>query len=178
MLSLELLPRRVPKHKRDAAANRNDLFAGANKNNKPLSSSNNSRPPATSRLKAPSPAAVPASSKGYAGRKEKTMANNLSGEAKAAKLQHVQDFRDNANKCMRKSYLSKPDPVAASTYFKRAADAYQQCGEDRVFDYIPSQCWLRIQDSGEEFSYTIAAHSYLLVDLFVHAFKRINVTTS
>jgi len=33
---------------------------------------------------------------------------------------------------MQKGIFSKPDPLAASTYYKRAADAYQQCGENRL----------------------------------------------
>ena len=28
--------------------------------------------------------------------------------------------------------FSKPDPISASNYYKRAADAYKQCGENRL----------------------------------------------
>jgi hypothetical protein len=56
----------------------------------------------------------------------------LSGDAKNAKMKQAQDYLDKAQKCMQKSLFSSPDPVAASTFYKRAADAYQQCGELRL----------------------------------------------
>jgi hypothetical protein len=61
--------------------------------------------------------------------KNKPGGSNLSDEARQAKLQQAQEYRDKANKCMQKGFFTKPDPVAASTFYKRAADAYQQLGE-------------------------------------------------
>lgn len=46
-------------------------------------------------------------------------------------MKEAEDYRDKAKKAMQKGLFSKADPLAASTYFKRAADAYQQCGEHR-----------------------------------------------
>jgi hypothetical protein len=56
----------------------------------------------------------------------------LQGEAKVEKMKQAQDYLNKAQKCMQKSIFSSPDPVAASTFYKRAADAYQQCGEERL----------------------------------------------
>ena len=33
---------------------------------------------------------------------------------------------------MTRGVFSKPDPISASNYYKRAADAYKQCGENRL----------------------------------------------
>ena len=33
---------------------------------------------------------------------------------------------------MTRGIFSKPDPISASNYYKRAADAYKQCGENRL----------------------------------------------
>jgi hypothetical protein len=56
----------------------------------------------------------------------------LTGAAKDAKMKEAEDYRDKAKKAMQKGLFSKADPLAASTYYKRAADAYQQCGENRL----------------------------------------------
>jgi len=47
-------------------------------------------------------------------------------------MKEADDYLAKANKCMQKGLFSSPDPVAASTYYKRAADAYQQCAEQRL----------------------------------------------
>uniref|UniRef100_A0A7S3L0V5 Gamma-soluble NSF attachment protein n=2 Tax=Amphora coffeiformis TaxID=265554 RepID=A0A7S3L0V5_9STRA len=66
-------------------------------------------------------------------RKNKPQKPSLMGEARVAKLKQAEEFRDKANACMKTGLFSKADPVAASTYYKRAADAYQQAGkEDRL----------------------------------------------
>jgi len=56
----------------------------------------------------------------------------MSSEARAAKLKEAEEYKEKANKCMEKSFFGRPEPVAASTYFKRAADAYQACQELRM----------------------------------------------
>jgi hypothetical protein len=47
-------------------------------------------------------------------------------------MKEAEDYRDKAKKSMQKGIFAKQDPLAASTYYKRAADAYQQCGENRL----------------------------------------------
>jgi tetratricopeptide (TPR) repeat protein len=72
----------------------------------------------------------------------------LQGDARATKLTMAQDFRDKANKCMQTSFFTKPDPVAASTYYKRAADAYQQVGDEdrmeRLYRLESAKCNMQI----------------------------------
>ena len=41
-------------------------------------------------------------------------------------------YRLKAKKAMTRGIFSKPDPISASNYYKRAADAYKQCGENRL----------------------------------------------
>jgi hypothetical protein len=108
-------------------SDREDLFGGAaqTSSGRPSSSSSSSSRPAPS---------VP-SSKGYqysSSKKKSPISIGLSGEAKEAKIKEAEDYRDKAKKAMQKGLFSKPDPLAASTYYKRAADAYQQCGENRL----------------------------------------------
>lgn len=126
-------------YKASASANRDALFGGAagssgakKKKSKPAaktaSTSANSGPTADH-------ARVPAS-KGYVyGGKNKTSSKikvGLSGEAKAKKIKEAEEYRDKAKKAMQKGLFSRPDPLVSSTYYKRAADAYQQCGEARL----------------------------------------------
>lgn len=60
------------------------------------------------------------------------MSIGLTGDAKDAKLMEAEDYREKAKKAMQSGIFSRPDPLAASTYYKRAADAYQQCNEFRL----------------------------------------------
>jgi hypothetical protein len=55
----------------------------------------------------------------------------LDGEAKSVALKEAGEFQKKAKQCMQKSLFSSPDPLSASTYYKRAADNYQKCGEYR-----------------------------------------------
>lgn len=121
---------KIMSYKSNAAANRDSLFGGASGSK---SKNQGSGKTGTS----PSPAAPTpvSSSKGYsygAGQKKNPVKIGLSGDAKAAKLKEAEDYRDKAKKAMQKGLFSKPDPLAASTYYKRAADAYQLCGESRL----------------------------------------------
>lgn len=133
-----------PKHKTNAAANRSNLFGDAGGGG-----GSSSRPPA--------PAAAPppvATSKGYSygGLKEKRDQNKkkaslLSGEARAAKIKEAEEYRDKAKKCMQTGLLKKPDPVMASTFYKRAADAYQLAGEERLerlFRISSADCQMKV----------------------------------
>ena len=104
------------------AANRDALFGGASGRSKPT----NSRPKSAA-------AAPPPVTRTVVNKKGKPRKPALKGEAREAKLKQAEEYRDKANKCMQNSFFSKPDPVAASTYYKRAAEAYQQAGdEDRL----------------------------------------------
>ncbi|KAL7468497.1 hypothetical protein ACHAXS_008721 [Conticribra weissflogii] len=56
----------------------------------------------------------------------------LTGQAKLDKMAVAEDFRLKAKKAMTRGIFSRPDPLAAGNYYKRAADAYKQCGENRL----------------------------------------------
>jgi hypothetical protein len=77
---------------------------------------------------------APSTSKGYkySSSKKPSMSIGLTGDAKDAKLMEAEDYREKAKKAMQKGIFSRPDPLAASTYYKRAADGYQQCNEFRL----------------------------------------------
>lgn len=152
-----------PKHKREAAANRDALFgppssstgktpAGSRKpassstgssRNRPAttssaqsSTSSASAPSSTTRSSAPPPPAAAPTSQGYSyqqSSKPSILSTSvLSGAAKVSKMQEAEDYRKQATKAMQSGLFTKPDPIAAATYYKRAADAYQQCGENRL----------------------------------------------
>jgi hypothetical protein len=139
-------------YKQNASANRDTLFGSAGGDSKKKKSSKkkkddredliggvaSKKSSSTSTSKSASSISRPAptlpSSKGYqysSSKKKSAISIGLSGEAKAAKIKEAEDYRDKAKKAMQKGLFSKPDPLAASTYYKRAADAYQQCGENR-----------------------------------------------
>ena len=131
-----------PRHKKNAAANRNALFGDAG------GGGGGSAP-------APAPKATAASSStgySYGGLKEKRDKNKkkasmLSGEARAAKIKEAEEYRDKAKKCMQTGLFKKPDPVMASTFYKRAADAYQLAGEERLerlFRISSADCQMKV----------------------------------
>jgi len=47
-------------------------------------------------------------------------------------MAEAEDYRLKAKKAMTRGVFSKPDPISASNFYKRAADAYKQCGENRL----------------------------------------------
>ena len=49
----------------------------------------------------------------------------MSAEARIAKRKEAEEYRDKANQCMKSGLFKSADPVAACTFFKRAADCYQ-----------------------------------------------------
>jgi hypothetical protein len=131
-------------YKKKAATNRDALFgapaaAGPSKPSSKSSPSKASRSPAPSTAAAPPPSttsAVP-NNLGYSKTDESKsnavkVRTGLQGDAKDAKMKVAKEYLAKAQKCMQKSIFSSPDPVAASTFYKRAADAYQQCGELRL----------------------------------------------
>mmetsp|Transcript_33233 Transcript_33233/g.56495 ORF Transcript_33233/g.56495 Transcript_33233/m.56495 type:complete len:540 (+) Transcript_33233:49-1668(+) len=56
----------------------------------------------------------------------------LTGQAKIAKMAEAEDYRLKAKKAMTRGIFSKPDPISAGNFYKRAADAYKACGENRL----------------------------------------------
>mmetsp|Transcript_5539 Transcript_5539/g.10825 ORF Transcript_5539/g.10825 Transcript_5539/m.10825 type:complete len:517 (-) Transcript_5539:268-1818(-) len=56
----------------------------------------------------------------------------LTGQAKISKMAEAEDYRLKAKKAMTRGIFSKPDPISAANFYKRAADAYKQCGENRL----------------------------------------------
>ena len=139
-----------PKHKASAASNRDALFGDAAKK----SSSSDSKTPSTGSAR--SSQATEASermsnARGYQPRRTaetKKARPALSGEAAAAKIKEAEDYKAKANKAMQSSFFNKPDPVAASTYYKRAADCYSQAGDytmERFCRVSSGQCNFQIQ---------------------------------
>ncbi|CAJ1966442.1 unnamed protein product [Cylindrotheca closterium] len=116
-------------YKQNAASDRDALFGNSGNSSKAKKSSK-------AKLAAHSAAAKnPKTSMGYQYRskeKKTPMKPGLVGEEKAAKLKEAKALQDKAKKCLRKGLFSKPDPLSASTYFKRAADDFQKCGEFRL----------------------------------------------
>ena len=49
-----------------------------------------------------------------------------------AKLKEAETLRDTATKAMQRGLFTRPDPITAANYYKRAADAYGLCGENRL----------------------------------------------
>lgn len=118
-------------YKQNAASNRDALFGGGGKKTKAKSSSKGSRNPTTTSVSTP----AATTSMGYkyssSAKKKSSKKPTLSGEAKTVALKEAEEYQKKAKKCMQKSLFTKPDPLAASSYYKRAADNYQRCGEYR-----------------------------------------------
>lgn len=124
-------------YKAKASANRDALFGGASGSGgtkkKPSKRSAASKATNESAASSKEKAKVPTSSGYvYGGKKSSPKQIGLSGEAKENMMKEAEDYRDKAKKAMQKGLFSKPDPLAASTYYKRAADSYQKCGESRL----------------------------------------------
>lgn len=60
------------------------------------------------------------------------MVSILSGQAKIDKMAEAEDNRLKAKQAMTRGIFSKPDPISAANFYKRAADAYKACGENRL----------------------------------------------
>mmetsp|Transcript_11275 Transcript_11275/g.16615 ORF Transcript_11275/g.16615 Transcript_11275/m.16615 type:complete len:553 (-) Transcript_11275:75-1733(-) len=136
-------------YKRNAASNRDALFGGggggssAKKSSaprlRPTPASTTSRPSSSS---SSTPSTTSSSGSGghdsvrarleekRRGRGEVT--STLSGAAKLAKMKEAEEYRIKAKKAMTRGVFSSPDPIAAGNYYRRAAEAYKQCGENRL----------------------------------------------
>ena len=123
---------------------RDALFGGA-----AASSSKSKSSSSSSRKEKPAPTPV-APSKGYVYNPPKKKGFNkptISAEAKKAKMAEAEEFCKKAKKAMQKGLFSKPDPVVSSTFYKRAADAYQACGElqlERMNRMNSAECQLQM----------------------------------
>ena len=147
-------------YRKKAANDRDALFGGLSNegggggssggrgNSKRNTSSKPTSSMASNRPTAPPPAQAPpdamARLRDMKNKKTKATRPGLQGEVRETKLKEAQEYKDKANKCMQKSFFSKPDPVAASTYYKRAADCYQQIGdlprEERLYRLESAAC--------------------------------------
>jgi len=56
----------------------------------------------------------------------------LKGKAKVTKMKEAEEYRLKAKKAMQHGLFSRPDPIIAGTYYRRAAEAYKLCGENRL----------------------------------------------
>lgn len=155
-----------PKHKTNASANRNALFGDAG-------GASNSRP--TTGGMGPAGSTAVKSSKGYTygGLKEKQEKNKkraamLSPEAKAKKMAEAEDYKKKAKKAMQSGLFKSPDPVMASTFYKRAADAYMACGEERLerlYRVSSADCQMKVRAFATAAAeYTRAAELLMLSD--------------
>ena len=134
-------------YKKNASSNRDALFGGepaaaGNKPKKASSSSSSSRPRTTTTgsSTAASGTAAPSqqqqqqsqpSSRGYNRDRSKpgTAASLLSPDARAAKLKEASEHAAKAAAAMQPGLFKRPDPLAASTYYKRAAECYKAVGD-------------------------------------------------
>mmetsp|Transcript_15327 Transcript_15327/g.35116 ORF Transcript_15327/g.35116 Transcript_15327/m.35116 type:complete len:508 (-) Transcript_15327:362-1885(-) len=148
-------------YKQNASANRDALFGsaggggsdGGKKKKKSSSKSKSKTTSSSSTTRKTSSTAEPAikapsTSRGYkySSSKKSTVSIGLSGAAKDEKMKEAEDYRDKAKKAMQKGIFSRPDPLAASTYYKRAADAFQKCNEfrlERLYRINSADCQMR-----------------------------------
>eukprot|EP00934_Nitzschia_sp_Nitz4_P002034 Nitzschia sp. Nitz4//scaffold4_size323378//144723//146150//NITZ4_000659-RA/size323378-processed-gene-0.283-mRNA-1//1//CDS//3329553396//2034//frame0 len=150
-------------YKNNASSNRDALFGSAGKSRSSKSGESKSRTTASK----PAPTNT---SKGYnyEGKRSKPTQIGLTGEAKEVKMKEAEDYKEKAKKAMQKGLFSKPDPLAASTYYKRAADAYQQCGEARLerhFRISSADCQARVSAwATAAAEYTRAAELYQVAE--------------
>jgi len=135
-------------YKQNASANRDALFGGGTKKKmkkKKKSASNQSSTVSVEKTKSKIKTTAPTSS-GYkysSSKKKSTVSVGLTGDAKNEKMKEAEDYRDKAKKAMQKGIFSRPDPLISSTYYKRAADAYQQCNElrlERIYRIQSADC--------------------------------------
>lgn len=56
----------------------------------------------------------------------------VTGTAKVTKMKEAEDYRKKAKKAMETGIFSKPDPLTAAAYYRKASELYKQCGENRL----------------------------------------------
>jgi Soluble NSF attachment protein, SNAP len=120
-------------YKQNAASNRDALFGSANgapktKGKKATTSTVVSKSdPAALPQRSPQRLPPPVVSNS-----NKTGASSISADARAAKTKEAEEYKQKANKCMESGIFKRPDPIAASTFYKRAADCYRVLQDDRL----------------------------------------------
>jgi hypothetical protein len=133
-------------YKKNANANRDALFGGAASKGPPPKS-RSTKPAATQSTAAPTVATASTASRGYQARGA-TAKPRISEEVKAAKMKEAEDYKKKASKAMERGFFTSPDPVAASTFYKRAADCYQVAQEprlERLFRVQSGECNMTVQ---------------------------------
>ena len=142
-------------YKKNAAGNRDALFGDVGGSSKGSSSSKTNKNASSSKTAATGTTSSSnvnsnnvKNSQGYRPQTTTVAATatgrpSLSGAARDAKLKEAADYRDKANKCMQTGLFKQADPLAASTYFKRAADCYHLVGDvslERLFRIESGKC--------------------------------------
>lgn len=132
----------APKHLRNNESNRDALFGsvGASKSGsktkksstRPKSSSSSRPAPAETTSRPKASEGKSSTARGYNPKARPKIGSGLTGAAKVAKLKEAEEYRDKAVKAMERGVFSRPDPIAAGNYYRRAADAYGLCGENRL----------------------------------------------
>lgn len=138
-------------YKKNASATRDALFGSASGSKGPAPKTSSSKSTvsqsAGSTCKpAAAKAAVPVS-RGYQAR-TKFAKPRISEEVKASKMKEAEEYKVKAGKAMERGFFSSPDPVAASTFYKRAADCYQLAQEprlERLFRVQSGECNMTVQ---------------------------------
>lgn len=162
-------------YKQNASTNRDALFGSAGGTKKKSSSKKKSTPSSStgakkSSVKANPTPKAPSSSKGYkySSAKKTVTSIGLTGDAKKAKMKEAADYRDKAKKAMQSGIFSRPDPLAASSYYKRTADAYQKCNEfrmERMYRISSADCQMAVGAFATAASeYTRAAELFEVAD--------------
>lgn len=64
--------------------------------------------------------------------KSSLFSTSLTGEAKVQKMREAEEYREKAKKAMQRTLFASPDPISASSFYHRAAEAYKLCGENRL----------------------------------------------
>jgi len=80
---------------------------------------------------------ISTASRGVGGRSTTSSKNSglirtATGKAKADKMKEAEDYRKKAKKAMEQGIFSKPDPLTAASYYRKASELYKQCGENRL----------------------------------------------
>jgi len=148
-------------YKQSASADRNSLFGNAagNRANPTRVPAGGNRAPSTAPAAEQQPPQPQTESPAttFKARTRTTVTTVLTGQAKIDKMKEAEEFREKAKKAMTKTLFSRPDPISAGTYYRRAAEAYKQCGENRLerLHRIASGDMQMRQDS-----YAVAAAEY------------------
>jgi Soluble NSF attachment protein, SNAP len=138
-------------YKKNAMVNRDALFGGGGGGgNSSSSSKSRASAPITAKPAATMTGEVATNTaRGYKGATTTTgmkvmkRGPTLSAEARLAKQKEAEEYRDKANQCMKSGLFKAADPVAACTYFKRAADCYQVLDDtklERLYRLESAQC--------------------------------------